>query len=67
MDPTHPTLLAAARTALELTAGRTADLLRSLGDLDVPIPGSEWTVRQAGVHLITGTALAADIATGMPW
>ncbi len=66
MEPTNLTLLAEARTALDLMAGRMADLLRSLPDLDVPIPGSEWTVRQAGVHLITGAALAGDIATGMP-
>ena len=60
------TLLAEARSALDLVAGRTATLLGSLPDLDVPMPGSEWTIRQAAVHLITGAALAADIATGMP-
>ena len=66
MEPTNRILLAEARTALHVMAGRTADLLRSLADLDVAIPGSEWTARQAGVHLITGAALAGDIATGMP-
>jgi len=66
MEPTNLTPLAEARTALDVTTGRMAALLRSLPDLDVPIPASEWNARQAGVHLITGAALAGDIATGMP-
>jgi hypothetical protein len=59
-------LLAEARRALQRVAVRVADLLRSLPDLDAAIPRSEWNVRQTGVHLLTGTTLCADIATGMP-
>lgn len=65
MDGTHPAFLAGARRALQRAAGRTADLLRSLPGVDVPIPRSAWTVREAAVHLLTGTVLCADIATGM--
>lgn len=64
MDPAM--ILREARSALESVAGRTQDLVRSLTDLRVPIPGSEWSVREAGVHLVTGAALFADIATGIP-
>lgn len=65
MNDTEPILLAEARRALQRAAGRVADLLRSLPDLDSAIPRSEWTVREAGAHLLTGTMLCADIATGM--
>ncbi|HEV3364576.1 MAG TPA: hypothetical protein VG795_10660 [Acidimicrobiia bacterium] len=66
MHEPDPILLAEARRALERAAGRVADLLRSLPDLDAAIPRSGWNVREAGVHLLTGTTLCADIATGMP-
>ena len=66
MERMNLTLLAEARSAIHRMAARTADLLRSFPDLDGPIPGSEWTVRQAAVHLITGATLVGDIATGMP-
>ncbi len=65
MDEPDPILLAEARRALQRATGRVADLLRSLPDLDVSIPRSDWTVREAGAHLLTGTTLCADIATGM--
>lgn len=64
MEPSS--VLVRARSALEHEGGRTAALVRSQFDLDVPIPGSAWSVREAAVHLVTGTALAADIAAGMP-
>ena len=65
MDDRDPIPLVEARRALQRAAGRVADLLRSLSDLDISIPRSEWTVREAGAHLLTGTTLCADIATGM--
>jgi hypothetical protein len=65
MDKREPMPLAEARPALRRAAGRTAALLRTLADLEVRVRRSEWTVRQAGVHLVTGTALYADIATGL--
>jgi hypothetical protein len=65
MDERNCILLAEARRALQRAAGRVADLLRSLPDLTGAIPRSDWTVREAGAHLLTGTTLCADIATGM--
>jgi hypothetical protein len=65
MDQPDRILLAEARRALQRAAGRVADLLRSLPELDIEIPRSDWTVREAGAHLLTGTTLCADIATGM--
>ncbi len=66
MDEPDRILLAEARRALQRATGRVADLLRSLPDLDVSIPRSDWSVREAGAHLLTGTTLCSDIATGMP-
>jgi uncharacterized protein (TIGR03083 family) len=43
--------LAAARAALPEVAERYARLVEQLDDLSVPIPGSDWTVRDAAVHL----------------
>ena len=60
------TVLAQARSALEGTARRTTDLIRSLPDLEAPIPGSEWTVREAAVHLVNHAGIYTDIADGMP-
>jgi mycothiol maleylpyruvate isomerase-like protein/SCP-2 sterol transfer family protein len=60
------TVLAQARAALEATARQTADLLRSLPNLHAPIPGSEWTVREAAVHLVNLAGISMDIADGMP-
>ena len=59
------TIVGEARAALETTAFRTADLLSSLPSAIVPIPGSEWTVRDAAVHLAHYSALYAEIANGM--
>lgn len=64
MDPT--TILAQAQAALEAAARRNADLIRSLSDLSVPIPGSEWTVRESAVHLVNYAGVSTDIADGMP-
>jgi Mycothiol maleylpyruvate isomerase N-terminal domain/SCP-2 sterol transfer family len=63
MDPT--TVLSQARSALEVTARRTAQLIRSLPDLDRRIPGSEWTVREAAVHLVNHAGLHTEIAEGL--
>lgn len=60
------TALAQARSALEATARRTADLIRTLPNLDAPVPGSEWTVREAAVHLVNHAGIYTDIAGGMP-
>src|SRR5437867_13406368 len=64
MDPT--TVLSEARAALEAAARRTAALLRCLADLNVPVPGSEWTVRETAVHLVNTAGVHRDIAEGVP-
>jgi uncharacterized protein (TIGR03083 family) len=64
MDPT--TVLPEARSALETAARRTAELIRSLSDLNVPIPGSAWTVREAAAHLVNSAGVHRDIAEGTP-
>jgi hypothetical protein len=64
MDPT--TVLPQARSALEATARRTAELISSLSDLNVPIPGSAWTVREAAAHLVNSAGVHRDIAEGTP-
>ena len=66
MDEPDRILLVEARRALQRAAGRVADLFRSLPDLAGDIPRSDWTVHEVGAHLLTGTTLCADIATGMP-
>ena len=63
MDPT--TVLSQARSALEVTTARTAGLIRSRPDLDGRIPGSEWTVREAAVHLVNHAGLHTEIAEGL--
>jgi uncharacterized protein (TIGR03083 family) len=65
LDPT--TILAEARSALEATASRTAELVRSLPDLNVPLPSqSEWTAREAAIHLVNYAGVYTDIANGAP-
>lgn len=64
MDPT--TILAAARLALEETAGRVATMVRALPDLEAPLANSDhWTVREAAIHLSNYGGIYADIAQGM--
>jgi len=64
MEPTIA--LTKTRGSLESTAGRVADVLRSLSDSSAPIPNSEWTVREAAAHLTTMMAGYVEIATGTP-
>jgi Mycothiol maleylpyruvate isomerase N-terminal domain len=45
--------LAQAGASLEAAAGRTADLLDSIPDGDLPVQGSEWTVGKVGAHLVS--------------
>ena len=64
MDPT--TILEAGRSAVAATAAQVADVLRSAQDSAVRIPGAEWTVREAAVHLVNFSAVNTDVAAGMP-
>ena len=53
-----------ARAALRAAGERTARLIAGAGDLDRPVPRSEWTVGQVAAHLLVGlrgfTAAAQD-------
>ena len=62
MEPTE--ILAAAREGLTDMSERCARLVEDLADTSIPIPGSEWTVREAAVHLAWGPPRIAGIATG---
>jgi uncharacterized protein (TIGR03083 family) len=64
MDPDD--LLAASRAAVAAGAGRLADLVAVLPDVDRPIPGSRWTARDALAHLIIACDLYTEMATGTP-
>ena len=64
MDPV--TALAPARSALEAVGRRTADLIRSLPDLNRPVTGSQWTVRETAAHLVSQAGVFTDVAAGMP-
>jgi hypothetical protein len=43
-----------ARAALSAAGERTACLIAGTGDLDRPVPRSEWTVGQVAAHLLVG-------------
>lgn len=62
MEPAE--VLAAAREGLEVMAERYARLVEELDDLSAPIPGSEWTVRDAAVHLTGHGHRYAALAAG---
>jgi uncharacterized protein (TIGR03083 family) len=62
---TTTSTLERARTALHSLATRTAELLRSLETADVPIPASEWTVRDAAAHLVNGVGLYCELVNGV--
>jgi len=55
-----------AQAALGTTTRRVGDLCRSLRSADVPIPGSDWTVREATVHLAFMADVYGEIALGTP-
>ena len=62
MEPTE--ILAAAREGLADMGERCARLVEDLADTSIPIPGSEWTVREAAVHLAWAPPRIAAFATG---
>ncbi|MGH9071485.1 MAG: maleylpyruvate isomerase family mycothiol-dependent enzyme [Acidimicrobiales bacterium] len=51
-----------ARPALAAAAERSSDMIRSVPDMDVAIPGSEWTVGDAASHLIFALRAFTDSA-----
>lgn len=56
--------LAQARATLEAAADRTADLLHSIPDGDLPVKGSDWTVGEVGAHLVFGLQGLAQAVEG---
>ena len=62
---TETTVLDQARAALGGAAQRVADLLRRLPASDLPIPGSEWTVRDTAAHLTSYCPIYSEIANGV--
>ena len=59
-------ILEEASAALAVLVDRTTELVRSLDDVHVPIPRSDWTTRDTAVHLAIGAGLYAKLAAGMP-
>lgn len=57
-------LLRADQAALDRARDRLSALIAAATDLEVPIPGSEWSARQAVAHLITATDLYGELANG---
>ena len=57
-------ILAGARDGLAVMAERYARLVEGVGDTSVPIPGSEWSVRDAAVHTAGGGHRYAALARG---
>jgi uncharacterized protein (TIGR03083 family) len=64
MDAT--TVLAAASSAFEATADSLTALVRALPDTRAPIPDSQWSVREATVHLVNDARLYTELASGAP-
>jgi uncharacterized protein (TIGR03083 family) len=59
-------ILAAARGGFTVTAERYARLVENLADTSIPIPDSEWTVRDAAIHLAGANHRVAALANGEP-
>lgn len=59
-----PIDIAAARTAVGQVSRQVEELLRSIPDTSVPVPGLEWTAGETGAHLVTVTSWFVDYATG---
>jgi hypothetical protein len=56
--------VAQARATLEATAGRTAELLDSIPDGNLPVTGSQWTVGEVGAYLVAGLGVFTQAAAG---
>jgi uncharacterized protein (TIGR03083 family) len=62
MEPAE--ILAAARDGFAVTVERYAQLLETVRDTSIAIPASEWTVRDASVHVAGSAHRMADLAAG---
>lgn len=52
-EPVLPIDDAGARAAIRRVAGQAVGLVGGVEDLEIPVPGSEWTFRAAACHLVT--------------
>ncbi len=59
-----PIDIAAARTAVDEVSSEVEELLRSIPDTSVPVPGLEWTAGETGAHIVTVTNCFDDYVTG---
>jgi uncharacterized protein (TIGR03083 family) len=59
-----PVDLTAARAAVEVAARQAADLVRSLPNPSVQVPGLDWTVGQTAAHLVAAARVYPRYATG---
>ena len=57
-------ILAGARDGLTDMTERCARLIEEIADTSIPIPGSEWTVREAAVHLASASRIWGKRFTG---
>lgn len=64
MDATA--VITRAQTALLAAAERNAALVRSLPVLEVPVPGSEWNLREIAAHIVTASTAYTEFARGTP-
>jgi len=62
MEPAE--ILDTARDAFALSVERYAQLVESVEDTSIPIPASDWTVRDAAVHLAGANHRVAALAAG---
>lgn len=56
--------LAVARAGVEQVSRRVEELLGSIPDTSVPVPGLDWTAGETGAHLVTLTSWFVDYVTG---
>lgn len=55
----------AARRALHAATGRLVEFLRDVRAPDVPIPDSDWTIRQAAAHVVASLGDYGDSLAGV--
>lgn len=65
MPPSSPTGLARTAGAAQAQAQRIAAMITGLDDIDVLIPGSEWSVAETAAHLAFTTLGLAMMARGL--
>jgi uncharacterized protein (TIGR03083 family) len=59
-------LLTRCLQCIDATTGQMADLVASIPDSTVLVPGSAWTLREFAAHMIVAGGFLTDIAQGTP-